>query len=118
MRPEEKDTPWEYKPLIRAAMRGIVPPASLTRQTKSGGICDLNVALRTNRADLLALWDDSRLGRLGLIDAAELRRRCTRPLDPNHPHDLHGGLYQSVACEVWLRTWEAAAAHLTAGATP
>lgn len=118
VRPEEKDTPWQYKPLILAAMRGIVPPASLTRQTKSGGICDLNVALRTNRAGLLALWDDSRLGRLGLIDAAELRRRCTRPLDPNDPHDLHGGLYQSVACELWLRTWERAAAPPTAGATP
>ncbi|MEV2253797.1 asparagine synthase-related protein [Streptomyces sp. NPDC050147] len=118
VRPEEKDTPWQYKPLILAAMRGIVPPASLTRQTKSGGICDLNVALRTNREGLLALWDDSRLGRLGLIDAAELRRLCTRPLDPNHPHDLHGGLYQSVACELWLRTWERAAAPPTAGAMP
>ncbi len=118
VRPEEKGTPWEYKPLILAAMRGIIPPASLTRQTKSGGICDLNVALRTNRADLLALWDDSRLGRLGLIDAAELRGICTRPLDPNHPHDLHGGLYQSVACEIWLRTWERAAAQPTAGAMP
>ncbi|WP_274556194.1 asparagine synthase-related protein [Streptomyces spiramyceticus] len=118
VRPEEKDTPWRYKPLILEAMRGIVPAESLTRQTKSGGICDLNVALRSNRADLLALWDDSRLGRLGLIDAAELRRLCTRPLDPHDPHDLHGGLYQTVACEVWLRAWERATTHPKAGAKP
>ncbi len=100
VRPQERVTPWRYKPLIAEAMRGIVPDESLTRQTKANGTCDEDPGLRRHRADLLALWEDSRLGRLGLIDAPALRELCTRPIPP----DLQlGVLYQTVACEVWLR---------------
>jgi asparagine synthase (glutamine-hydrolysing) len=49
------------------------------------------------------LWQESRLGRLGLIDVDALRETCSRPLPP----DLQfGGLDQTVACEVWLRSLE------------
>jgi asparagine synthase (glutamine-hydrolysing) len=103
VRPQERITPWRYKPLIVEAMRGIVPDQSLTRQTKANGTGDEDPGLRRHRADLLALWEDSRLGRLGLIDADALHELCTRPIPP----DLQlGVLYQSVACEVWLRTLE------------
>ncbi|MBT2399095.1 asparagine synthase-related protein [Streptomyces sp. ISL-100] len=115
VRREEKRPPWGYKPLIQEAMRGIVPARILGRQAKSGGTCDLDAALRHNRAELLALFEDSRLGRTGLIDAAALRKLCTGPLRP-HPYDLHDALYQAVACEIWLRTWERAATHPKAGA--
>ena len=64
--------------------------------------------MRRHRGDLLALWEDSRLGRLGLIDASALRETCARPLPP----ELQlGGLYQTVACEVWLRSLERATGH-------
>jgi len=103
VRPQERVTPWRYKPLIAEAMRGIVPDESLNRQTKANGTCDEDPGLRRHRADLLALWEDSRLGRLGLIDAGALRELCTRPIPPQ----LQSGvLYQTVACEVWLRTLE------------
>lgn len=112
VRPEERITPWRYKPLILEAMRGIVPDASLTRQTKANGTGDDEPGLRRHRADLLALWDDSRLGRLGLIDAAQLREMCTRPLPP----ELQlGVLDQSVACEMWLRSWERASTTIQGG---
>ena len=82
-------------------MRGVVPSASLTRQTKANGSGDLEPGLRRHRAELLALWEDSRLGALGLVDAAAVREACTRPLPP----DLQFGvLDQLVACEVWLRS--------------
>ena len=103
VRPQERVTPWRYKPLIVEAMRGIVPDQSLTRQTKANGTGDEEPGLRRHRAEVLALWEDSRLGRLGLIDAAALRELCTRPIPPQLQV---GVLYQSVACEVWLRTLE------------
>jgi asparagine synthase (glutamine-hydrolysing) len=103
VRPEERITPWRYKPLIIEAMRGIVPGESLNRQTKANGSCDADPGLRRHRGELLALWKDSRLGRLGLIDANVLHELCTRPLPP----DLQfGGLDQTVACELWLRSLE------------
>ena len=105
VRPEERITPWRYKPLILEAMRGIVPDESLTRQTKANGSGDSDPGLRRHRAELLALWEDSRLGRLGLIDAAALRELCAGPLPPEWEF---GGLDQTVACELWLRSLERA----------
>ena len=105
VRPEERITPWRYKPLIAEAMRGIVPDESLTRQTKANGTCDEDPGLRRHRDDLLALCEDSRLDRLGLIDANALRELCSGPIPPDLPA---GVLYQTVACEVWLRALEPA----------
>ena len=103
VRPQERITPWRYKPLIIEAMRGIVPDESLARQTKANGSVDSDPGLRRHRGEVLALWEDSRLGQLGLIDANALHETCTRPLPP----DLeHGGLDQTVACELWLRSLE------------
>jgi asparagine synthase (glutamine-hydrolysing) len=103
VRPQDRVTPWRYKPLIVESMAGIVPEASLTRQTKANGTCDEEPGLRRHRADLLALWEGSRLGWLGLIDAEALRELCARPLPAHLPI---GVLYQTVACEVWLRSLE------------
>lgn len=105
VRPEDRITPWAYKPLIVEAMRGTVPNESLRRHTKDGGSHEVEVGLQEHRADLLALCDDSRLGRLGLIDANAFREVCSRPLGLL-PFDV---LYQTVACELWLRAVETAA---------
>jgi asparagine synthase (glutamine-hydrolysing) len=105
VRPEDRVTPWRYKPLIVEAMRGIVPGESRIRQTKANGAADVEPGLRRHRAEVLALWEDSRLAAVGLVDAAALREACTRPLPP----DLqYGVLDQLVACEVWLRSLEPA----------
>ena len=109
VRPEERITPWRYKPLIAEAMRGIVPDESLARQTKANGTCDEDPGLRRHRDELLALCEDSRLDRLGLVDANALRQFCSGPTPPDLPA---GVLYQTVACEVWLRALEPAPASL------
>lgn len=103
VRPEDRVTPWRYKPLIVEAMRGIVPEESLRRQSKDEGSHEAETGLREHRGELLALCEDSRLARLGLIDADALREVCARPLPPSLPFDA---LFQTMACEVWLRTLE------------
>jgi asparagine synthase (glutamine-hydrolysing) len=84
-------------------MRGVVPEESLIHQTKDEGSHEVEAGLREHRAELLALCEDSRLARLGLINANALREVCSRPLPPSLQFDA---LYQTVACEVWLRTLE------------
>lgn len=103
VRPQDRVTPWQYKPLISEAMRGIVPQESLTRQTKDEGSHEVEIGLQEHRGELLALCEDSRLARLGLIHADALHEVCSRPL----PSSLQfNALYQTMACEVWLRTLE------------
>ena len=105
VQPEERVTPWRYKPLIAEAMRGVVPDRSRMRDTKANGTGDEEPGLRRHRGELLALWDDARLGRFGLIDVDALRDVTAGPVSPI----LQAGLlYQTAACEVWLRALEPA----------
>lgn len=100
VRPAERVTPWAYKPVLTAAMRDLVPEACLRRTTKATAAMDAADGLRDHRADLLALWADSRLARLGLVDGAELRRLVRRPTSPGLSDAI---LYSTIAAEVWLR---------------
>lgn len=109
--PLDRVTPWAYKPLIHTAMRGIVPDASLGRATKANGTVDEEPGLRRHRAEVQALWSGSRLAELGLVDAGALRDVCAGPLPPQL---ADGVLYQTIACEVWLRSLEAGTGAATA----
>ncbi|MFE9022643.1 lasso peptide isopeptide bond-forming cyclase [Streptomyces sp. NPDC007808] len=100
VRPGERVTPWAYKPVLTAAMRGVVPESCLRRTTKATASMDAADGLRAHRADLLALWEDSRLAQLGLVDGAELRRLALRPASPGLSDAI---LYSTIAAEVWLR---------------
>ncbi|MGW0559885.1 lasso peptide isopeptide bond-forming cyclase [Streptomyces sp. NPDC003016] len=100
VRPSERVTPWRYKPLLTTAMSGIVPDVCLRRTNKAAASMDAADGLREHRADLLALWEGSRLEQLGLVDGAALRRLAQRPGTP----ELHEAiLYSTIAAEVWLR---------------
>ncbi|MER6381446.1 lasso peptide isopeptide bond-forming cyclase [Streptomyces sp. NPDC001250] len=100
VRPSERVTPWRYKPVLTAAMRGIVPEECLRRANKATAAMDAANGLRDHRADLLALWEDSRLAELGLVDGAELRRLAQRPASKGLSDAI---LYSTIAAEVWLR---------------
>lgn len=103
VRPEERVTPWRYKPLLVAAMRGVVADECLERTSKAQAALDAAAGLRKHRGDLLTLWEDSRLAQLGLVDAQRLRALAQRPATPS----LRDGiLYSTIGCEVWLRTLE------------
>ncbi|MER6689269.1 lasso peptide isopeptide bond-forming cyclase [Streptomyces minutiscleroticus] len=100
VRPEERVSPWRYKPLLTEAMRGVVPDDCLRRTTKAAAAMDAADGLRRHRGDLMELWEDSRLARLGLVDAEALRRLAERPAT----RDLRQAvLYSTIAVEVWLR---------------
>jgi asparagine synthase (glutamine-hydrolysing) len=104
VRPEHRLNPWEYKPLIVEAMRGIVPAPSLERVVKADWSVAHAKGLRDNRGELMAVAEDSGLERLGLIDSERFRSVCGRPLPPH----MHPALLDATAgCERWLRTLQA-----------
>ncbi|HEX2313997.1 MAG TPA: lasso peptide isopeptide bond-forming cyclase [Thermomonospora sp.] len=103
IRVEDRVTPWRYKPVLVAAMRGIVPDECLRRTTKAEAALDAAEGLRVHAGDLQSLWEDSRLARLGLVDAAALKDLTGRPDDPRLRDAI---LYSTIGCEVWLRTLE------------
>jgi asparagine synthase (glutamine-hydrolysing) len=104
VRPEDRISPWRYKPLMIEAMRGVVPQETLRRQTKADATYEELVGVREHRADLLGLCEDSRLERLGLIDANVLRVALSQPQPSSQETSA---FHPTVACEVWLRTLEA-----------
>ncbi|WP_328930643.1 asparagine synthase-related protein (plasmid) [Streptomyces sp. NBC_00190] len=93
--------PWAYKPLLVRAMDGLVPRRSLSRTTKGEGTQDVAAGLYRNREALTGLWEDSMLGRAGLVDEAELRRLCAVPSSPQLRDDR---FLSTLAAEMWLRT--------------
>lgn len=105
VRPEERVTPWHYKPALAAAMRGIVPDRCLHRANKAQAALDASAGLREHCGDLVALWENSRLAELGLVDAKQLRDLALRPDTPALREAI---LYSTIACEVWLRALEPA----------
>lgn len=100
VRAYERSTPWEYKPLIKEAMRGIVPEASLERTTKAESSAEEEAGLRANHLDLMALCEDSRLAELGLVDADQLRAASHYSPSLTRPHE---SLQQTFTSEAWLR---------------
>ncbi|MDT3400052.1 lasso peptide isopeptide bond-forming cyclase [Streptomyces sp. B1866] len=106
VRTEERVTPWRYKPLIVEAMRGVVPDASRTRATKANATLEEEAGLRRHRDALLALCEDSRLARLGLVDADVWRAWCSGPVSAELENVL---LHPTVGCEAWLRARESPA---------
>ncbi len=95
--------PWAYKPVLREAMRGIVPDGVLARRTKDEGTYDVEMGRREYGADLRRLWEDSRLAECGLVDRDMLIRLSHEP-DQAVLDD--GAVTTTVACEMWLRSWE------------
>lgn len=95
--------PAAYKPLLVEAMRGIVPDATLRRVTKSETAAAAVLGSRQHRDQITGAADDSRLARLGLIDASQLRAVMAGPIDVQ---TAHRRLEPTLGCELWLRNQE------------
>ncbi|MEW1675455.1 albusnodin/ikarugamycin family macrolactam cyclase [Streptomyces noursei] len=88
-----------YKPLLRGAMAGLLPPAVAARTTKGSFDADHYAGLRANLPDLRALADGHLAG-LGLVDPPALER-ALREAAAGIPAPL-ATLEQALAAEAWL----------------
>ncbi|MBG0852146.1 hypothetical protein I2W78_09915 [Streptomyces spinoverrucosus] len=98
--PHEAADPWSFKPLLKAAMEGLVPARVLGRTTKDHTGVAWQDGLRQHRRELLAWAEDSHLVAAGVADEELLRRALTSP------GLLRGGageLEATLGAEAWLR---------------
>ena len=93
--------PWSYKPLLGAAMAGLIPSEVLGRRTKGDYSTETYRGARGASAALHDLLRDSRLAALGVLDPRAVRDAVDRmiagiavPLGP---------LHMVLATEIWLR---------------
>ncbi|MGV9852360.1 asparagine synthase-related protein [Streptomyces sp. NPDC003442] len=102
-RAEARTSPYRNKPLLTAAVSGLVPAANLTRRTKGGYNADTSRAARPARAMFTKLLsDDCELARSGLIDPDRLRTAVRGWDRTDDRTDLL--LHLTLMCEVWART--------------
>ncbi|MFF4031472.1 asparagine synthase-related protein [Streptomyces sviceus] len=113
VRVEDRAVPGRFKPLLTAAMRGLVPDALLDRPDKGEFSAEMFRGLNDNKRRLSELCADLRAADRGLVDAGALREALSRPV----PDARHLGPFQNtLACESWLRTLASApAAHSGGG---
>lgn len=95
----ERMSPHAYKPLLVAAMTGLLPPAVAARGTKGDFTPDHYLGLRAN-ADRLHALADGRLAAIGLVDPPELRRAIAHA-GAGLPVDF-STFEPVIAAEVWL----------------
>ncbi|MFD7711042.1 asparagine synthase-related protein [Streptomyces sp. NPDC059785] len=103
VRPHDATSPWSYKPLLAAAMEGLVPAPLLHRTTKDHCSAECHEGLRLHRPTLAAWAADSRLAAAGIADVDLLRHALLSP------GLLRGGVPQleaTLGAEAWLRDLE------------
>jgi asparagine synthase (glutamine-hydrolysing) len=100
VRAEDVRTPTTYKPLLVAAMRGIVPDHLLTRTTKDHSTLEWHDGLRRNAGDLAALTVDSHLVERGLVDPDAFRDAL---LSPDLLRTSPLVVETTLGLEIWLR---------------
>ncbi|MDJ1136819.1 asparagine synthase-related protein [Streptomyces iconiensis] len=101
VRAHEAATPWTYKPLLAAAMRGIVPAPLLNRTTKGDATREWHTGLKVQQRCLAAWLEDSRLVAAGLAEPRALRHAW---LSPATLRAADGPAVEfTLAVESWLR---------------
>ncbi|MGW6055067.1 asparagine synthase-related protein [Streptomyces sp. NPDC055189] len=101
VRREERVTPVEFKPLMKEAMRGSLPDASLRRTSKVGGSPQAVKGYQAHYPRLLEMCEESALVGSGIIDLAAFRR-STRP-HASKPPNSH--VHEVVNSSVFLRNY-------------
>jgi asparagine synthase (glutamine-hydrolysing) len=100
VRPDERRTPWRYKPLLAEAMRDVVPAGIAGRSTKGEFSQVVKIGLKANLGAVLDIFADSELVRLGFIERAAVRQYLTQP---HSDSTAIVALESLLACENWIR---------------
>jgi len=103
VRPEGRSTPFEFKPLMKAAMSDLLPEEFLHRRSKTDGTPLAAEGFAEQRDRIVQIWRESRLAELGLIDPEPLVEQVMRP------YSFHGpnwGMELTLTVELWLRSRE------------
>jgi asparagine synthase (glutamine-hydrolysing) len=100
VRTHERRTPWQYKPLLVEAMRGILPDTIAARTTKGEFGQDARIGRRRYLSDILDVFADSALAAQGLVNPDLLRRAL---LAPQVDHAAMNAVEALLGCETWLR---------------
>lgn len=99
VRRDERDTPLEWKPLMKAAMRGVLPDAYLRRTNKVGGGPQSVRGYSRHHARLVGLMDEAGVLDSDLVDRDALLA-STAPQDRETPP---GHVHHAVNVAVFLR---------------
>ncbi|KAA2267150.1 hypothetical protein F0L68_01060 [Solihabitans fulvus] len=113
VRPHEALDPWTYKPLLAAAMDGVVPERVLRRVTKDHCGEEWHRGVKQHRRDLAAWAEDSHLAGAGVVDSNRLRSAF---LSPGLLARNEAELEYTIGAEAWLR--DVAAHPVPAGLEP
>ncbi|MFD0417621.1 asparagine synthase-related protein [Streptomyces sp. NPDC127108] len=101
VRPHERTTPWQYKPLLARSMRGLVPDAVLDRTTKGDFSADLRAGRRANLTAIIDVFSSGTvLADLGLVDPDSVRAYLLAP-QADSSRDI--AVEQLLGCETWAR---------------
>ncbi|MFF0869956.1 asparagine synthase-related protein [Nonomuraea sp. NPDC003560] len=101
VRPEDRLSPYRFKPLLNAAMEGLLPQQIRERTTKGEYSAEFHHDWLRHRRHVLQFIEESELARCGLIDIGAAQRALLAPhTNPSVLIKLDGTL----ACERWLRT--------------
>ncbi|WP_243742641.1 asparagine synthase-related protein [Actinorugispora endophytica] len=101
VRPEERMTPFEFKPLMKAAMAGILPAEFLRRRTKTDGAPLAAEGFGDQDRRISRVWRDSRLAGLGVLDPESIWEAASRPPSVDN---RDWGVDTTLAVELWLRS--------------
>ena len=110
VRVQDRVVAGRYKPLLTAAMQGVVPGPLLGRRSKGEFSAEAFDGLRRSRPVLLEQCDDLYLARMGLVNAGALRAALLNP-GPETRHLIP--FENTLSCETWLRSPSVATAQRT-----
>jgi asparagine synthase (glutamine-hydrolysing) len=101
-RPEERTTPFVFKPLLSKALQNDLPSSVFTRNTKSSYTTDDFIGLQQNFALVKELFKTSLLADMDLVDIKELQS-AMREFNTGIVNAGFSAFSQTLATELWLR---------------